>query len=348
MTFTTVPVIPDTPEWEQERRNSLGASEVPGVLGLSPYGQTRRTIYRNKLGITTDEFDKERAFIGHESEKAMSAWLRQFHPEVGDIRPAAMVRSVEYPWLHASLDRIALKGDVRVPVQMKTAHYFPGKEWEDGVPSAVQLQIQTEMLVFGAPYAWAVCFTGAMKYYLYRVEADPMVQDQIIRITGDFWNEHILAKVEPAATLMSEFDESKTNTGKTVAGDERLLMAWYLDGLERSAYKGAEEQIEAVKAAYKELLTDADADELTYSGRSLYTWKRSKDVLSFDRAAFEREHPELVAQYTRLVPGSMRFLRKTVKDFEENPPENWEPGLTVLDVLASYDDLGAWRQLVKS
>lgn len=146
---------------------------------------------------------------------------------------------------------------------------------------------------------------------------------------------------------MSELEADKANTGRMVDGDERLLMAWYLDGLERSTFKAAEQRIEAVKAAYKELLSKVGADGLTYRGKPLYTWKRSKDVLSFDRAAFEADHPELVQKYTRIIPGSLRFLRKPVKEFETDPPAGWEPGKTVADVLAEYGELSQWKDVLK-
>src|SRR5690606_25461366 len=106
-------------------------------------------------------------------------------------------------------------------------------------------------------------------------------------------------------------------------------------------------QIEAVKAAYKELLNSTDKSVLSYKGKALYTWKRPKPSVSFDMALFKQEHPDLHAMYTREMPSSPRFLRKDTKalneEFATEPPEGWEPGLTVHDVLAAYDELTIWK-----
>src|SRR5699024_11000913 len=101
--YELVDVVSDSPEWAQERRNSIGASEVPAVLGLSPYA-TPLDVYRGKKGVDT-EFDPERAFIGHAAEVMIHGFIEEFRPELTPVLPAQMVRSLEYPWLHASLDR---------------------------------------------------------------------------------------------------------------------------------------------------------------------------------------------------------------------------------------------------
>ena len=40
-----------TAEWEDERRNSLGGSDMAVLLGVSPYETTKLDIYNHKLGI---------------------------------------------------------------------------------------------------------------------------------------------------------------------------------------------------------------------------------------------------------------------------------------------------------
>ncbi|HIF05968.1 MAG TPA: hypothetical protein EYQ64_03175, partial [Gemmatimonadetes bacterium] len=103
--FVKVEVTPDTPAWEQERRNSVGASEVAAVMGLSAYGVTPLDVYKHKLGVDR-HFDPILAWVGHQSEPIMEAWLREFSGLDLNIRPGFMARSVEHPYLHASFDRV--------------------------------------------------------------------------------------------------------------------------------------------------------------------------------------------------------------------------------------------------
>lgn len=346
MTYTILEEFKqDSPEWHEARRDSLGASEVAAVLGLSPW-QTPLSVYRTKMGVP-NEIPENLAYFGHALEAPIAQWIRDKHPEVGPVKAGISVRSTEYPWLTATPDRLADQVGLLIPIELKTSSAFSKSSWADGVPDYYRIQSIVQQGILGAPHGWLAVLHGGNDPELHRIPFDAEVWEQIVTITKEWWFTHVIGQVEPDPSSMSEMESAKANTGKTVDGDERLLTAWYLDGLERSAYKSAEEQIEAVKAAYKELLSTVGADELTYEGKPLYSWKRSKDVLAFDRAAFERDHPELVQKYTRLVPGSLRFLRKTVKEFQDNPPASWEAGMTVTDVLAQYGELSEWRKTMK-
>jgi putative phage-type endonuclease len=178
--YARVDVIPDTPAWEQERTRTLGASEVPAVLGLSPYA-TPLDVYRGEVRRRPD-MDPELAFIGHAEELVIGKWLRAFRPELGVIRRGFMARSLEHPWLHASFDRFLVKRAHLDAVQMKTAHQYAGADWEDEqVPLAVQAQVQTELLVHGAERGYAVAFVGGRRFHLHPIDRDEeFLQDLLI------------------------------------------------------------------------------------------------------------------------------------------------------------------------
>lgn len=294
-TFQIVNVVPDSPEWERERRNSLGASEVAAILNLSPY-ETRLTVYRSKLGVGRDDFDPELSFIGHEEENLMEKWLRRFHPEVGEILPAQMVRSVQYPWLHASLDRRAMTGGLIVPIQMKTAHWFAGDDWREGVPIGVQVQVQTEMFVFGAPFCWVVAFVGGRKFHLRRVERDEeFIREHLLPATEQFWYEHVLAKVEPEPSSLSELAEvylSKPET--TITGSEAVLDAAERRAVLLSDIKAQEAEADQLTLAIGTYMAENET-LLDASGKPVLTYKTQqgrRGVVDID--ALEAEHPEHV------------------------------------------------------
>ena len=346
MSYELLPeFVQDSPEWHEARTHFLGASEVAAILGLSPW-QTALSVYRTKRGVP-NEIPENLAYFGHALETPIAQWIRDRHPEVGPVKDGISIRSIEYPWLSATPDRLTDDQGWLIPIELKTSSAFSTRAWADGVPDYYRIQSIVQQGVIGAAYGWLAVLHGGNTPELFRIAFDADVWEQIVRITGEWWETHIVGRVEPDPMSMVEIEAAKTNTGNMIDGDERLLTAWYLDGLERSTYKGAEQQIDAVKAAYKELLSITGADGLTYGGKALYTWKRSKDVPSFDKAQFETDHPELVQKYTRVIRGPLRFLRKTVKEFEENPPQGWEPGKHAADVLAEYGELSAWKQIIK-
>ena len=48
--MTALAVTPNTPEWLEERRKHVGASDAPAILGLTPGWRTGREVAKEKLG----------------------------------------------------------------------------------------------------------------------------------------------------------------------------------------------------------------------------------------------------------------------------------------------------------
>lgn len=300
MTYEIVDVIPDTPEWKEERRKSLGASEVPAVLGLSPWDDdTALAVYESKLGVDRD-FDPELAFIGHALEPVMEDWLKKFRPlDVPATRPGFMARSVEHPWLHASFDRVADHAGVLAPVQMKTAHAW-AREWKDGAPLGVQAQVQAEIAVLDAPHGWALGFVGGRQFHLHRIERDQeWIDDYLIPITRTFWHDHVLAKRPPEIRSAGEHARAWTTApGKAVeltdtlaeALDRRDVLLSDARELERQA-KTLRDEADATQVAV--LNYAEDAQFITRAGTPRYQiTPRSRRNASV--ALIEEKHPELL------------------------------------------------------
>lgn len=312
--FERVDVTPDTPAWEEERRRTLGASEVPAVLGVSPYA-TPLDVYRAKFGVDR-AFDPELAFIGHAEELTVGRWLRRFHPELGVLRRGYMARSVEAPWLHASFDRFVLRRGVAVPVQIKTAHQYAGGDWADEVPLPVQVQVQTELLVHGAAYGWAVGFVGGRRFHLHRIDRDEdFIRDVLIPDTRTFWHEHVVAEIPPDPSSPAE-------AARRWAGDldaEPLVADADLLDLIRDL-DDAQAEAKRVDALVDELrlkiqIRMGEATELVDpDGRTLATWRPRAGSRRLDTTRLRDEHPEIAADYTTVGTPTRTFIRKKIRE----------------------------------
>jgi putative phage-type endonuclease len=344
MNYKVLTTTANTPEWLGLRKSIIGASEVACVLGLSKWS-TPLGIYNDKLNpnVSDDEMTEWQEW-GHRLEDPIAGWVADTQG-IEVVASPGLIRSNEYPWLGATPDRVTLKGE---PLEIKSSDRFMADDWLDGVPDNYRIQVLVQMIVLGARRGYLAVLHGGNRPEFFTIEWDQVVVDQIIQITGDFWRDNVQALVPPEPTTGDELSLVHRDSGTTLDGDERLLMAWYLDGQERSAYKAAEEKIKAVKTAYQELLAKTDNSVLSYKGKALYTWKRPKPAASFDMALFKAEHPDLVTRYTREHPSSPRFLRKDTKalneEFAAEPPEGYEAGVTVADVLETYDELTIWKR----
>ena len=342
MSYQVVTRTANTPEWLQARKQFLGASEVACVLGLSKWS-TPLGIYNDKLNPNISDDMTEWQEWGHRLEDAIAQWVADTQ-KLTVMQSPGLLQSVKYPWLGATPDRITDNGE---PIELKTSDRFMADMWADGVPDNYRIQVLVQMIVLGARRGYLAVLHGGNRPEFFVIDWDQNAVDAILEITEKFWVGNVKAKIAPEPTTSDELAEVFNDTGEALEGDERLLMAWWLDGQERSTYKEAEARIEAVKAAYKELLHTTDKSALTFRGKELYSWKRPKPSTSFDMGLFRQEHPDLVAMYTSEHPSAPRFLRKDTKalnaEFAAEPPKGWEAGLTVHDVLASYDELTIWK-----
>lgn len=309
--FTRADVTPDSDEWLQERRQSVGASEVAAIMGLSPY-QTALDIYKAKQGIDTG-FDPVLAFIGHESEHIIHKWVEQYSGVNVRLEPAFMARSTEFPFLHASFDRVS--SDPFVTWQFKTAHQYAGHHWDEGIPTDIRVQVQAEMLVAGTQRAAVVVWIGGREFRLFwESRDDRFINDHMIPALTAFWG-NLEQGIAPKPSTPGELAEAWPDDAAEMEAPE-VALEW----IEKRAFllasaKEMTEEADQIKQAIGEYMLDKGVDTFTHGGKKLLTYKKQKGRASFDAAALKRDRPELVAEYTK--QGADFLVMRTYKQEEK-------------------------------
>lgn len=278
-----IEVEPDTPEWMQERRNSIGASEVAAAVGESSYDGTPLKVYLDKIGAGRDTFDPILSLIGHGEEPIISEWVERWHPEVGEVQPGFMARNEDYPWLHATFDRIVIDPSGRmVPLQLKTSSVFVRHKWNLGVPGDYLIQEEIECLVMGAPYALlAVHHTGTTEFELYKLPAHDDRQKELVDTTRRLWD-CIETRTPPPPTLGD--DPAKlypASTAKTIYADfdtlETIEFLKETAAMRNAAVREYKAQEDDAKFQLEQFMQDAVEILDPHSGRIVHTWKPNKN-----------------------------------------------------------------------
>lgn len=312
--FTILPEFEqDSHEWHEARRSSLGASEVAAVLGLSPW-QTPLSVWRTKVLGETNQINPDAAYWGHAHEATIAQWIRDTHPEIGEVTSVGWsVRSHQHPWLTASPDRLILETNPTIPVELKTDDGFARESWADAVPDYYRIQSIVQQGIQGAPFGWLAVLHGTKTAELIRIPFDPTVWEQIVRITGEWWQAHVVEGVAPDPVTSAEAVELwPGDEAITVEGDERLYELWETYGLMQAEQVEVSQQLDAVKLELQKAMKDAVA--LTYQGRELFTWKPRKGATRWDTKALEADLPDLATKYKVQGADTRTFLRKTTKE----------------------------------
>lgn len=296
MSYRVVDVEPDTPEWEGERRGSLGASDTPAVLGLSPYA-TRLEVFQSKMGLDRP-FDPVLGFIGHASEVIIAEWVEKFSEKRGvKLDAAFMARSIEAPWLHASFDRVSYNPDGRlVTWQFKTAHFYAGHHWDEGVPLDIQAQVQQEIFVAGTMGAWVVVWIGGREFRMFWIDRDDeFIHDYLLPETHKFWYEHVETKTPPEPTVLGELAAAyPTKPGSVTQGSETVLEAVDRRSVLLSDIKAQQDEADALTLAIGKYMQDAET--LMDGERRVLTFKTQSGRRSVDFDTLIAEHPDAAAR----------------------------------------------------
>jgi putative phage-type endonuclease len=300
--FTRVDVTSDTPEWEAERMHSVGASEVPAIMGLSPYGGTATSTYRAKKGIGKP-FDPVLGFIGHASEAIIHQWVIQFaadsYPEYRDhfagLRRGFMARSRSHPWVHASFDRVSYTDKELVTWQFKTAHQYVGHHWEEGVPVDVEAQVQTEIFVAGTSYAFVVVWIGGREFKLYRIERNTeWIEGEMLPAVTSFWHDNVLANVEPLPMTRAEVAEryASGEKGSRVKGSTAVLEAVDQRAVLLADKKLIDAELEPLDVAIGNYMQGIDT-LLDKHDQPVLTYRSQSGRRSVDLAKLENDYPDV-------------------------------------------------------
>lgn len=309
--YEIVDVVPDTPEWERERRNSVGASEVAAVMGLSPYA-TALDVYKSKNGVDKP-FDPIMAWFGHIAEPTIQEWVEKFSGVDVELEPAFMARSVEFPFLHASFDRVSR--DPFVTWQFKTSHQYAGHKWDEGIPRDIRVQVQAEMLVAGTRRAAVVVWiAGTRDFRLFWEDRDDQfIDEHMLPALTKFWTDYE-AGVAPPPANVAEISTDWHNSGEEMEAPEELQARIEQRAFLLATAKEAEEDAKKITVELGNFMREHNVEKFTVGGKTLLTFKQQKGRRSFDRERLESEHPEIAAEYT--TQGAPFMVMRTYKPKE--------------------------------
>lgn len=174
-------LVQNTPEWLQMRRNKIGASDAPIIMGVSPW-RTPYQLWEEKLGIGKDINLNSYMQRGHDLEETAR---KEFERMTGLIVIPQVIQHPEYEWMIASLDGIDFCHKDIVEIKC------PGREdhqtaLEGIVPAKYYPQLQHQMEVTGLNKAYYFSFDGVAGKIIEVYRDDKYVED-LIKKELQFW-----------------------------------------------------------------------------------------------------------------------------------------------------------------
>lgn len=172
----------NTPEWFEHRKKGIGSSDVPVIMGVSPY-RTPLQLWEEKTGVRETTFEGNYATErGHNLEGV----ARQIYSvQTGNNPEPVSLVHPKFPYIRASLD--GLDKPTNIVLEIKA----PGKAdhalaKEGKVPEKYFWQVQHQLLVADSHLAHYWSFDG-VEGVLVEVHRDEDAIKKIIEACGKFW-----------------------------------------------------------------------------------------------------------------------------------------------------------------
>ncbi len=164
--------------WLAARRHTIGGSDAPVILGLSPY-RTPLSLWSQKVGIVpAAEGEDIRMRIGQHVEGAILALLAEESGTNVVPEHLCVVRHADFPELTYSPDGFVRDEDDGTPLGIAEAKNRAGfdaaDDWTGEIPRDVYAQVQHGLDVTGLPTAWVGVLLSGREFRWAKVERDAL------------------------------------------------------------------------------------------------------------------------------------------------------------------------------
>ena len=302
-------------EWLDVRKRGIGSSDAGAAVGLNPYKSSlalwlEKTGRDDQMPKINPEDDTSPAYWGTLLEPIVAAhYTRRTGHKVRRVN--AVLQHPQHPWMLANIDReVVGSSDVQI-LECKTAGINGARLWKDGVPEYVELQVMHQLAVTGKQAADVAVLIGGQELQVHRIERDEALIAQLIVLEQAFWS-CVESDTAPAADGSDSADQAlrclyPRDGGQVLDLSQDLEMAGvFSDWL---AVRQELDKYADLESRYKQQIQQrmGDASRAIFETGEV-SWKRSKDGTALDLARLQAEQPAVVAAYSKVKPGSRRFL----------------------------------------
>jgi putative phage-type endonuclease len=170
------------PEWHHWRRQGIGASDAPVILGETSF-KTPKTLWSLKTGRIQEEPAGPAARRGRELERLAR---RGYERQTGiQMEPLCMVHE-GLEWMRASLDGLSFDGSTLLEIKCPLSLRDRASAQEGRIPPQYHAQLQHQLEVSRAERAHYWSFHGSVGI-LIEIHPDREYAKRLIEAEAAFW-----------------------------------------------------------------------------------------------------------------------------------------------------------------
>ena len=187
--YTVVDLQQNTTEWLEWRGNGIGASDAPAIMGENPW-KSASHLLSEKLG-SVKKFEGNAAMA---RGTALEPEARKRFEAISNIHVVpACLQSNKHEWQRASVDGLAVNGNVVVEIKCGESVYKKTASSRQ-VPGYYVGQLQHILAVTGLPYIDFFCWLPNLPEIHLQVQRDDHYIARLIVAEQTFWQQLVEQK----------------------------------------------------------------------------------------------------------------------------------------------------------
>lgn len=301
-------------QWLEERKKTIGGSEIGAILGMNPW-QSAYSLWAERTGRIP-------SFDGNMATK-VGTFLEEFVAQLFEEESGKKVqrtnyiyRNTNYEGLHASPDRLLVGEDAGLEIKTTSA-YNSGKFKGVEFPQQYYAQAVQYMAVTERRQWYIAVLIGNTDFRIYHLTRDPMPKPSFCITSILVEDSEISALYEAALDFLEclEKDVPPALDGSD-ATYEALREVYHGGNTESVPLYGREGMVERwldlkrqIKLLSEEqdtitntLCADMGDNEAATAGSHKISWKHKAGAKRFDHKKAVEEHPEMAVYYSEGKP----------------------------------------------
>lgn len=297
-----------TQQWHEDRRQGIGGSDMPKILGLSPYG-TPYSVYLEKIGGSEPKEETWQMARGNTIEPLLRQWYSEKTGRTIHL-PNKAIAHPKYDYIRYNPDGLVL--DEKILAEYKDVA-FPfgwGEAGTDEVPMAYNVQVQVGMMVLGYDVAHVFPSISAQEPKIYIVQADQEIQEMILSAAAAFWDK-VQNRIEPEPISNEDVAmRYKKVNGLSIPIDATTATNVIALREVRDTMKQLEGKKETLEVAIKHYIGENEVLVAEDGFTPLITWKQRKGSKRIDSDLLKKEQPDIAERYSKTGDSTRTFLVK--------------------------------------
>lgn len=269
----------------KRRRRYLGASDVPPVLGVSPWSSASDVYYEKKAEFETKFKITPAIQAGILLEPSVLDFAES---HVGKIKRNQFRVHPEIKWASATLDAICLDlKDTGVEAKTTSNSQHWGEEGTDHIPIYYQAQVQWQMYITGYKriYVPVLFLDYAGKFKMYCVDRDQELIDSIVARCKEFWIGNVLTNVPPKDTTPApQTVQRMRRVPEKVTTIEDVLVRDYQ--MKKKALSVAKKEEKESRMRMLESLGDAEVGKFTGGVVNYFKRERKAHTVKIQKTTY--------------------------------------------------------------